>query len=181
MDWQVLAVSKSAWSLNLEVSDFLTIVVPVPNDILHQLRDLLCTGQVVCKDAENAISLGTAADLLGIQNKDWKVDSRWDLKKLVVEDLMTEMDGDGMKDWRIKASEDLKNVTSEEYKIENGEDWMNRISDEWDIKHSIRRMSVALRPQQTEFFFRNSSACDICGKSYVSKGSLIAHKIFKHS
>ena len=82
-----------------------------------------------------------------------------------------------MKDWRLKASEDLKSVTSEECGLENGEDWINRISDKWD---SIGSMSVAVRTQQKEVFLRNSS-CDICGKSYVSKGSLIAHKIFKHS
>ena len=60
---------------SLAESDIPTVIIPVPYNILKQLLDFLSKGQVVCTDFENAFSVGKAADVLGISNIDWNIES----------------------------------------------------------------------------------------------------------
>jgi len=125
-----------------QIDDVPTIILPVPVHILKLLLSLLSTGEAVCSDIEDSFSLGKAADILGISNEDWKIETNF-------------RGDDELKERQLRIENTLSLRTSAK---------QDYIPAEETSKYSSKRFK-----------------CDICGKSYTTKGPLIAHNIFKHS
>jgi len=149
-------------------TDIPTVIVPVPFKVLKQLLCFLSIGEVVCSDEENAISVHNAADLLGISKKDWTFGSGGDLENVITED------------WKVEMEEGDQSIgeTVDDQGI-NHDSLFGR-KNTW-ITQKGRVNQSPLSSVQKEVLLVKKFFCDMCEKGYLSKGSLIAHTILKHS
>ena len=53
----------------------ITITIPEPVDIINKLLVFLSTGTVVCDAIEDVFAVGKAANILGINSEDWKIET----------------------------------------------------------------------------------------------------------
>ena len=119
-------------------------------------------------DIEDAFSVTLAAQLLGISNVDWKIETK---------------SGDGEtfhEEWKIKVRPG--GIANELWKTEY-QSGVRRGS----VNEKLRANRGLGGSNQRRVYLGGSGDkvkhfhCDICGKSYIAKGHLMANKIFNHS
>jgi len=162
---------------NLTQSDVPIIILPVPVSILKQLLNLLCTGEAVCKDIEDALSLDKAAHVLGISNEDWKIETQFKVESIKnLESYKNES--------QLKSSDLCPQVVKEGTSMGKYADVKGIFNEDLIIETELggenARLS-ALKPGLPLFKGGTLPECSVCGKKYTSRGGLIAHYIFKHS
>jgi len=179
---------------NQAQSDVPTIILPVPVSILKQLLNFLCTGEAVCKDIEDVFSLGKAAEVLGISNEDWKIETQFKVEGIKNLDrykngsqfkssaLCSQVEKEGTSVKPHSHNPDLR--IEEAFSLGKYADVKGIFNEDWKIDTEFRgenaRLS-ALNPCLTVFNEGTLPECNVCGKRYTSRGVLIAHYIFKHS
>ena len=132
-------------------SEVSTIILPIKSCVLKHLFDFISTGVAIFKSAEEASSVAKAAELLGIDDTNWIVECS--LKKESEE---------------IFEGDPLGNITTNS--LEKGGNL--KISQFWSLEEKGSK-----KPTSSIGAF----LCDMCGKSYYSKGSVMAHKLFLHA
>jgi len=132
-------------------SDVCSIILPAQSCVLKQLFEFIATGVTIFDCADDAFAVGKVADMLGIDNVNWAVECS--LKQESGE--MSERDP--LDDVDMKTERKEANLM---------------ISRSWSLKgKSVKKLTSSV-----ETFL-----CDLCGKSYYSKGSVMAHKLFLHA
>ena len=83
---------------------------------------------------------------------------------------------------------DILGISNEDWKIETkfrGEDTLNegklRIENTFSLGALAKQDYFQVVEEGTSKYSSRRFSCEICGKSYTSRGPLIAHNIFKHS
>eukprot|EP00092_Neocalanus_flemingeri_P017186 GFUD01018587.1.p1 GENE.GFUD01018587.1~~GFUD01018587.1.p1 ORF type:complete len:442 (-),score=62.89 GFUD01018587.1:9-1334(-) len=166
-----------------------TIIVPVSVDILQKLLKFLSIGTVMCGDIENAFSIGKAADVLGITHEDWKIET-FPLKPVEVSagySVSHENHSEcNIADIKIKGQDINANLKhskeSRKFPCSLCKSSFKKMS-HLNIHMQTHRPNDlgVVKSRKFEEQAVDVSSCDVCGKSYKSKGSLIAHTIVKHS
>eukprot|EP00092_Neocalanus_flemingeri_P041990 GFUD01045739.1.p1 GENE.GFUD01045739.1~~GFUD01045739.1.p1 ORF type:complete len:313 (+),score=49.48 GFUD01045739.1:62-1000(+) len=169
-----------------------TIIVPVRCHILQKLFEFLSKGTVVCGDIEDAFAVGKAAEILGITPEDWKIETS-SLKLEVSEESYVSHEvhsTDTKNKWkdidvnlmhfkgRRKFPCGIHNCKSSFQKMADLNRHM-KTHDALDPGYQNSGDEIGRKCDVKNII--NRSSCDVCGKSYRSKGNLIAHKIAKHS
>jgi len=132
-------------------SDVCSIILPAQSCVLKQLFEFMATGVAIFDCADDAFAVGKVAGMLGIDNVNW-----------VVECNLKQESGE------MSVEDPLGNVG------------MNYERKEASLKifqsYSLKEKGVKKVTSSVETFL-----CDVCGKSYYSKGSVMAHKLFLHA
>jgi len=67
--------------------EIITIIIPEPVDIIKKLLAFLSAGTVACDAIEDVLAVGKAADILGVNSEDWKIDTNVESKVKIEEDI----------------------------------------------------------------------------------------------
>jgi len=119
-------------------------------------------------DIEDAFSVALAAELMGISNIDWKIETKSGDGETYHEECKIQVRSGGIADelWKMEAQSGVRSESvCEKLRANRGLAGSNQ-----------RRIYLEGSMGKVKHFH-----CDICGKSYIAKGHLMAHKIFNHS
>ena len=175
----------------------ITIIVPVPINIIKKLLLILSSGEVVCDSIEETFDVALAANLLGVVSEDWKIDiaERTKIKTDLKEVGSTISDGDfhiefqeskrllsslnDNIDEKSPLKSDLVNLYDTE--VEGGKYSCDQPQQDTGQHSSDCKLTPTCKEKRKLNANQKVYPCSVCGKIYKSKVTFDNHYKLTHS